>query len=146
LTLTVGAVSTEGVELEWRDIDSLMQYRNYDSVNLCFTFPVMECCFYMQITNCVCYIFCIYREEPQQGSVFDEPWNTTVKGPHPIKPPNDETANHKIPQKVQNGSGPPLTKSPPKDSNLNHYRGEKTAQVSMIIALGMDEDLYGSRK
>ncbi|XP_021942423.1 serine/threonine-protein kinase 25-like [Zootermopsis nevadensis] len=49
----------------------------------------------------------------------------TVKGPHSIKPPNDEPPNHKIPQKVQNGSGPPQTKSPPKDSNLNHYRSEK---------------------
>lgn len=67
-------------------------------------------------------------DESKQDSDLDEPWIMTVKGPHPIKPPIDETANHKIPQKVQNGSGPPLTKSPPKDSNLNHYRGEKTTQ------------------
>lgn len=87
----------------------------------------------MQITNCVCYIFCIYREESKPESEFDEPWNTTVKGPHPIKPPIDETANHKIPQKVQNGSGPPLTKSPPKDSNLNHYKSENATHVSMMI-------------
>lgn len=66
-------------------------------------------------------------EESKQDSDLDEPWIMTVKGPHSIKPPADEPANHKIPQKVQNGSGPPLTKSPPKDSNLNHYRTDKAA-------------------
>jgi hypothetical protein len=63
----------------------------------------------------------------------------TVKGPHSIKPPSDESVNHKIPQKVQNGSGPPQTKSPPKDSNLNHYRSEKATPVSIVICL--DEGL-----
>jgi serine/threonine-protein kinase 24/25/MST4 len=80
-------------------------------------------------------IYCTCREESKQGSDLDEPWNMTVKGPHSIKPPNDEPANHKIPQKVQNGSGPPQTKSPPKDSNLNHYRSEKTTPVSILMCL-----------
>lgn len=48
----------------------------------------------------------------------------TVKGPHSIMPHNLDDlsltpSNH---TKVQNGSSPTLTKSPPKDSNLNHYR------------------------
>lgn len=86
--------------------------------------------------NYMCIIFCIYREESKQDSDLDEPWIMTVKGPHPIKPPSDEPANHKIPQKVQNGSGPPLTKSPPKDSNLNHYRSEKATPVSTVICFG----------
>ena len=85
---------------------------------------------------CVCILFCIYREDSKQDSDLDEPWIMTVKGPHPIKPPSDEPANHKIPQKVQNESGPPLTKSPPKDSNLNHYRSEKATPVSMMICFG----------
>lgn len=86
----------------------------------------------------VFYIYCTCREESKQDSDLDEPWIMTVKGPHSIKPPNDEPANHKIPQKVQNGSGPPQTKSPPKDSNLNHYRSErseKAAPVSMMMCL-----------
>jgi serine/threonine-protein kinase 24/25/MST4 len=82
------------------------------------------------ITICVCILFYIYREESKQDSDLDEPWIMTVKGPH-LKPPNDAPANPKIPQKVQNGSGPPLTKSPPKDSNLNHY-----TPVSMMICFG----------
>lgn len=64
-------------------------------------------------------------EEAKQDSDLDEPWIMTVKGPHSVKPPNEDTPNHKIPQKAQNGSGPPQNKSPPKDSNLNHYRSEK---------------------
>lgn len=107
-------------------------------MKLWFNFPVvLECCFCVQvITICVYILFCIYREESKQDSDLDEPWIMTVKGPHPIKPPSDEPANHKIPQKVQNGSGPPLTKSPPKDSNLNHYRSEKAAPVSVMICFG----------
>jgi serine/threonine-protein kinase 24/25/MST4 len=80
-------------------------------------------------------IYCTCREESKQDSDLDEPWIMTVKGPHSIKPPNDEPANHKIPQKVQNGSGPPQTKSPPKDSNLNHYRSEKATPVSIVMCL-----------
>lgn len=72
-------------------------------------------------------------EESKQDSDMDEPWIMTVKGPHSIKPAPDEPTNHKISQKVQNGSGPPLTKSPPKDSNLNHYSREKATPVSMCV-------------
>jgi hypothetical protein len=34
LTLGVGAMGTEGVEQEWHDIDSFVQYRNCDSESL----------------------------------------------------------------------------------------------------------------
>lgn len=65
---------------------------------------------------------------------MDEPWIMTVKGPHSIKPPPPEevtlTPTHKTIHKVQNGSGPTLAKSPPKDANLNHYRLDKAAPVS----------------
>jgi serine/threonine-protein kinase 24/25/MST4 len=85
--------------------------------------------------TCVVNTYTIYREESKQDSDLDEPWIMTVKGPHSIKPPSDEPANHKIPQKVQNGSGPPQPKSPPKDSNLNHYRSEKATPVSSTICV-----------
>lgn len=59
---------------------------------------------------------------------MDEPWIMTVKGPHSIKPPPDDLElGYKISPSVQNGSGPTLAKSPPKDANLNHY---KPTQVS----------------
>lgn len=62
----------------------------------------------------------------------------TVKGPHSIMPHTLDdlslTPNHKVPHnKVQNGSGPPLTKSPPKDSNLNHYRSSEKATPVKIV-------------
>lgn len=66
---------------------------------------------------------------------MDEFWIMTVKGfpslqmqtgPHS----GDEPSNHKLSQKVQNGSAPVQSKSPPKDSNLNHYRSEKVVPVS----------------
>jgi serine/threonine-protein kinase 24/25/MST4 len=65
-------------------------------------------------------------EEPKQESDLDDPWIMTVKGNHSIKlPQEDLTPNHKITNKIQNGSGPTIAKSPPKDSNLNHYRADK---------------------
>lgn len=53
----------------------------------------------------------------------------TVKGNHhSIKSPQEQemvvTSNHNKSNKVQNGSSL-IAKSPPKDSNLNHYRMEK---------------------
>lgn len=55
----------------------------------------------------------------------------TVKGNHSIKlPQEDLTPNHKI-NKIQNGSGPTIAKSPPKDSNLNHYRPDKATPVKV---------------
>ncbi|XP_018333954.1 serine/threonine-protein kinase 26 [Agrilus planipennis] len=70
-------------------------------------------------------------EEPKQDSDLDDPWIMTVKGNHAIKTPADDVVlNHKITNKVQNGSGPTLTKSPPKDSNLNHYRTDKATPSS----------------
>ncbi|CAH0556923.1 unnamed protein product [Brassicogethes aeneus] len=68
-------------------------------------------------------------EEPKQDSDLDDPWIMTVKGNHPMKMPPEEviSPNHKMSNKVQNGSGTNLAKSPPKDANLNHYRPEKAA-------------------
>ncbi|XP_012254472.2 serine/threonine-protein kinase svkA [Athalia rosae] len=81
-------------------------------------------------------------EESKQDSDMDEPWIMTVKGPHSVKgssvvpklPPDDSltsltlthTANHRSSNHNQplkphaNGA----SKSPPKDSNLNHYRSD----------------------
>lgn len=54
----------------------------------------------------------------------------TVKGNLSIvPPPEDSTLNHKV-HKVQNGSSPTIAKSPPKDSNLNHYRSDKGTPVN----------------
>lgn len=75
-----------------------------------------------------------YREESKQENDLDDPWIMTVKGNHSIKPQLDDIppSNHKVPHKVQNGSGPTLAMSPPKDSNLNHCssRQEKATPVS----------------
>lgn len=58
----------------------------------------------------------------------------TVKGNHSIKTPiEDNGINHKVSNKVQNGSGPMIAKSPPKDSNLNHYRPEKATPVRNVL-------------
>lgn len=77
-------------------------------------------------------------EESKQDSDMDEPWIMTVKCPHgmkvPVVPmlPLDEqpasltlthTTNHNQQTKPQaNGA----SRSPPKDSTLNHYRSEST--------------------
>ncbi|XP_050504081.1 serine/threonine-protein kinase 26 isoform X1 [Diabrotica virgifera virgifera] len=65
-------------------------------------------------------------EEPKQDGDLDDPWIMTVKGN--MKLPLDEipSPNHKAGNKVQNGSGPMLSKSPPTDSNLNHYKPDKS--------------------
>lgn len=64
---------------------------------------------------------------------MDDPWIMTVKGNHSIKTPvEDNSINHKVSNKVQNGSGPMIAKSPPKDSNLNHYRPDKATPVNII--------------
>uniref|UniRef100_A0A1B6DGZ3 non-specific serine/threonine protein kinase n=1 Tax=Clastoptera arizonana TaxID=38151 RepID=A0A1B6DGZ3_9HEMI len=64
------------------------------------------------------------EESGKPDSDFDEPsWIMTVKGPHAVKAPLDESINIK---KVQNGSGPPQSKSAQKDSNLNHYRSDRS--------------------
>lgn len=58
----------------------------------------------------------------------------TVKGNHSIKTTvEDNNIIHKVSNKVQNGSGPMIAKSPPKDSNLNHYRPDKATPVSVFI-------------
>lgn len=67
---------------------------------------------------------------------MDEPWIMTVKGLHSLQMQASphagdvEPSNHKLSQKVQNGSAPIQSKSPPKDSNLNHYRSEKVVPSS----------------
>ncbi|KAK4879193.1 hypothetical protein RN001_007339 [Aquatica leii] len=64
-------------------------------------------------------------EEPKMENNLDD-WIMTVKGNLSLVPSTDEiTSNNKIIQKIQNGSGSALAKSPPKDSNLNHYRSDK---------------------
>lgn len=76
------------------------------------------------------------REESKPDSDMDEPWIMTVKGLHSLQMQTgpragDEPSNNKLSQKVQNGSSPVQGKSPPKDSNLNHYRTDKVVPVSM---------------
>lgn len=91
-------------------------------------------------------------EDSKQESDPDEPWIMTVKGNHAIcgKANLDELTalNHKVttttstitatagtttttttptPHKIQNGSSG-QAKSPPKDSNLNHYKPDKPEQ------------------
>ncbi|RZF34741.1 hypothetical protein LSTR_LSTR007793 [Laodelphax striatellus] len=64
------------------------------------------------------------EESGKPDSDLDEPWVMTVKGPHSIKPPVEET--NSVNKKVHNGSGPLQSKPVNhKDSNLNHYRPDK---------------------
>lgn len=75
-----------------------------------------------------------FREEPKLENDLDDPWIMTVKGNLSIVTPVDEiTPNHKIIHKVQNGSGPAIARSPPKDSNLSHYRTDKATPVSLNL-------------
>ncbi|XP_076625722.1 germinal centre kinase III isoform X1 [Colletes latitarsis] len=78
-------------------------------------------------------------EESKQDSDMDEPWIMTVKGPHgvkgsvvPILPLDEQPAsNHRSSNDNQqtkphaNGA----SRSPPKDSTLNHYRSESRDSV-----------------
>ncbi|CAH1175731.1 unnamed protein product [Phaedon cochleariae] len=66
-------------------------------------------------------------EEPKQDSDLDDPWIMTVKGNMKLTLEEPLSLIHNKPSsKVQNGSGPMISKSPPTDSNLNHYRPEKS--------------------
>ncbi|EEB10847.1 serine/threonine-protein kinase MST4, putative [Pediculus humanus corporis] len=74
-------------------------------------------------------------EESKPDSDMDEPWIMTVKGVHSLQiqtgsHSSEETSNHKTTSKVQNGLSPVKSESPPKDSNLNHYRNEKVVPSS----------------
>ncbi|XP_076241228.1 germinal centre kinase III isoform X2 [Calliopsis andreniformis] len=85
-------------------------------------------------------------EESKQDSDMDEPWIMTVKGPHGVKgsvmpmlpldeqpasltlthTPNHRCSNHNQQTKPHaNGA----SRSPPKDSTLNHYRSESRDSV-----------------
>lgn len=84
----------------------------------------------------------MFREESKQDSDMDEPWIMTVKGPHGVKGsvvpmlPLDEqptsltlthtnhrSSNHNQASKPHaNGA----SRSPPKDSTLNHYRSDSS--------------------
>ncbi|XP_053978539.1 serine/threonine-protein kinase 25 isoform X1 [Hylaeus anthracinus] len=85
-------------------------------------------------------------EESKQDSDMDEPWIMTVKGPHGVKgsvvpmlplddqptsltlthTPNHRSSNHNQQTKPHaNGA----SRSPPKDSTLNHYRSESRDSV-----------------
>lgn len=92
------------------------------------------------VLNCNTLHYTVFREESKQDSDMDEPWIMTVKGPHGVKGsvvpmlPLDEqpasltlthtnhrSTNHSQPNKPHaNGA----SRSPPKDSTLNHYRSE----------------------
>ena len=88
----------------------------------------------------------VFREESKQDSDMDEPWIMTVKGPHGVKgsvvpmlpldeqpasltlthTPNHRSTNHNQQTKPHaNGA----SRSPPKDSTLNHYRSESRDSV-----------------
>lgn len=92
------------------------------------------------VVNCNTLYYTVFREESKQDSDMDEPWIMTVKGPHGVKGsvvpmlPLDEqpasltlthtnhrSSNHNQPSKPHaNGA----SRSPPKDTTLNHYRSE----------------------
>lgn len=92
------------------------------------------------VLNCNTMHYTVFREESKQDSDMDEPWIMTVKGPHGVKGsvvpmlPLDEqpasltlthtnhrSSNHNQLNKPHaNGA----SRSPPKDSTLNHYRNE----------------------
>ena len=83
------------------------------------------------------FLLSFFREESKPDSDMDEPWIMTVKGVHSLQiqtgsHSSEETSNHKTTSKVQNGLSPVKSESPPKDSNLNHYRNEKVVPVSII--------------
>lgn len=50
----------------------------------------------------------------------------TVKGNNMKLQSEEITASNQKNTNYQNGSGPAVARSPPKDSNLNHYRPEKS--------------------
>ncbi|XP_074042930.1 germinal centre kinase III isoform X2 [Leptinotarsa decemlineata] len=69
-------------------------------------------------------------EEAKQDGDLDDPWIMTVKGNMKL-PLEDMPSMNPIINRAQNGSaGPTLGKSPPKDSNLNHYRSDKATPSS----------------
>lgn len=70
-------------------------------------------------------------EESKQDNDVDDPWIMTVKGNQALKSSMGDlpSPNHKV-YKAQNGSGPIIAKSPPKDSNLNHYKQRDAAAPS----------------
>lgn len=74
-------------------------------------------------------MFC--SEEPKQDGDLDDPWIMTVKGNMKLNLEDVPPLNHKNSSKIPNGSQP-VSSSPPKDSNLNHYRAEKQIAVSML--------------
>lgn len=92
------------------------------------------------VLNCNTLHYTVFREESKQDSDMDEPWIMTVKGPHGVKGSvvpmlsldeqpasltlthtNHRSSNHSQSNKPHaNGA----SRSPPKDSTLNHYRSE----------------------
>lgn len=75
-------------------------------------------------------LFC--SEEPKQDGDLDDPWIMTVKGNMKLSLEEGSALNHKNSGKNSNGSQS-INNSPPKDSNLNHYRAEKQIAVSSVI-------------
>ncbi|KAG5864330.1 hypothetical protein JTB14_014816 [Gonioctena quinquepunctata] len=65
-------------------------------------------------------------EDAKQDGDLDDPWIMTVKGNMKLPLEDMSSMNPIVISRAQNGgSGPMLSKSPPKDSNLNHYRTDK---------------------
>ncbi|CAH2012185.1 unnamed protein product [Acanthoscelides obtectus] len=78
-------------------------------------------------------------EEPKQDGDLDDPWIMTVKGN--MKLPLEAqpvVSNYKNSSKIQNGSGPLMSKSPPKDSNLNHYKVNISSKSHSSIQSPLD--------
>lgn len=97
------------------------------------------------VLNCNTLHYTVFREESKQDSDMDEPWIMTVKGPHGVKGsvvpmlPLDEPAsltlthtNHRSSNHSQSNKphANGASRSPPKDSTLNHYRSKSRARDS----------------
>ncbi|XP_017776796.1 PREDICTED: serine/threonine-protein kinase 26 isoform X2 [Nicrophorus vespilloides] len=85
-------------------------------------------------------------EDSKQENDVDDPWIMTVKGNYALKPmglEDNPSPNHKMTQKVQNGSGPAVSKSPPKDSNLNYRqdKGMPSRPISVVQAADNRKDM-----
>nr|CAH7736793.1 unnamed protein product [Callosobruchus chinensis] len=77
-------------------------------------------------------------EEPKQDGDLDDPWIMTVKGNMKLPLEAQPVVNYKNSSKIQNGSSALLSKSPPKDSNLNHYKVNISSKSQSSIQSPLD--------
>nr|CAI5820395.1 unnamed protein product [Callosobruchus analis] len=77
----------------------------------------------------------IDSEEPKQDGDLDDPWIMTVKGNMKLPLEAQPVVNYKNSSKIQNGSSALLSKSPPKDSNLNHYKVNIVKYITLAKAI-----------